>query len=255
MWCYMNLENFPFDDQVCGVRFASYAYVTSDFVLHWKKDSPIAKSKEVGRVMGFTMSKFLTSTCHSKTSTGEYTCLKAEFLFRRNLEYYVLHTFLPTALLVIVSWASFWIDRQQILARILLVLSTLFAMSSFSTDIDSSVPNVPYVKAMDVWVGTCFIFLLLALLEFAIVSSVGSSEYNADSKAEEGSDHVVQNANSSQDSEAQDRSSSKRAFLQAYKALRVPKDSGRIDSVARILFPAAFFTFVFIYVMVYWICM
>ncbi|KAG8281971.1 Glycine receptor subunit alpha-3 [Homalodisca vitripennis] len=159
--------------------------------------------------------------------------------------------FLPTTFLVVLSWTSFLMDRREVVARTILVLSTLFAMTSISTSIGSAVPYVSSVRAMDVWVGTCFTFLLLALLEFAVVTSVGSSEDKADSKAEERSRG---NANSSLNFEIQDKSSSKAAFSRVCEALRVPKDSGRIDSAARILFPAAFFTFVFIYIIMYYVC-
>lgn len=102
---------------------------------------------------------------------GEYSCLKVDFPFKRDTKYYIYHTFLPSTVLVVVSWASFWLDRRAVVARILIVLSTLFAMSSLAADIEASVPHVPYVKAMDQWIAVCFLFLLAAVVEFALVNS------------------------------------------------------------------------------------
>jgi anionic glutamate receptor len=41
---------------------------------------------------------------------GEYSCLQMQLTLKREFSYYLLTIYVPTCMLVIVSWFSFWID-------------------------------------------------------------------------------------------------------------------------------------------------
>jgi hypothetical protein len=43
--------------------------------------------------------------------------LEVVFKFKRRLGYYLFHTYLPTCLIVIMSWISFWIKPEAVPAR------------------------------------------------------------------------------------------------------------------------------------------
>ena len=43
---------------------------------------------------------------------GEYSCLLMELTLKREFSYYMLTIYVPTCMLVIVSWFSFWIDPK-----------------------------------------------------------------------------------------------------------------------------------------------
>ena len=49
---------------------------------------------------------------------GNFTCLEIVFTFRRRLGYYLFHTYVPTCLIVIMSWISFWIKPEAVPARV-----------------------------------------------------------------------------------------------------------------------------------------
>lgn len=77
---------------------------------------------------------------------------------------------MPTILIVVISWVSFWLDVEAIPARITLGVTTLLTISSKSSGIQSNLPPVSYVKAIDVWMGACTTFVFTALLEFTFVN-------------------------------------------------------------------------------------
>ena len=52
--------------------------------------------------------------CDVITSTGEYSCLQVDLLFAREVSYYIITIYLPTLMIVIVSWFSFWIDHKSV---------------------------------------------------------------------------------------------------------------------------------------------
>ncbi|CAN7981257.1 unnamed protein product, partial [Ixodes pacificus] len=101
---------------------------------------------------------------------GEYSCLKAEFFLQRSIGYHLVQSYLPTILIVVISWVSFWLDVEAIPARITLGVTTLLTISSKGAGIQGNLPPVSYVKAIDVWMGACTMFVFAALLEFTFVN-------------------------------------------------------------------------------------
>lgn len=112
-----------------------------------------------------------TLNCHSFVfHLGEYSCLKADFHLQRSLGYHMVQTYLPTTLIVVISWVSFWLDVDAIPARVTLGVTTLLTISSKGAGIQGNLPPVSYIKAMDVWIGSCTSFVFAALLEFTFVN-------------------------------------------------------------------------------------
>ncbi|CAK5074989.1 unnamed protein product [Meloidogyne enterolobii] len=156
--CPMSLEYYPLDRQTCLIDLASYAYTTDDIIYVWKRDNPVQQKL------------VLTDSCTSNTNTGTYSCLRTKLILRREFSYYLLQLYIPSCMLVIVSWVSFWLDKDSVPARVTLGVTTLLTMTTQSSGINSKLPPVSYTKAVDVWIGVCMAFIFGALLEFALVN-------------------------------------------------------------------------------------
>lgn len=72
----------------------------------------------------------LTIVCYS--FTGNFTCLAVVFNLRRRLGYHLFHTYIPSALIVVMSWISFWIKPEAIPARVTLGVTSLLTLGRFS---------------------------------------------------------------------------------------------------------------------------
>lgn len=173
--CPMNLKLYPLDRQVCSLRMASYGWTTDDLVFLWKEGDPVQVVKNL-HLPRFTLEKFLTDYCNSKTNTGEYSCLKVDLYFKREFSYYLIQIYIPCCMLVIVSWVSFWLDQGAVPARVSLGVTTLLTMATQTSGINASLPPVSYTKAIDVWTGVCLTFVFGALLEFALVNYASRSD-------------------------------------------------------------------------------
>ncbi|XP_058802226.1 glutamate-gated chloride channel isoform X7 [Phymastichus coffea] len=173
--CPMNLKLYPLDRQTCSLRMASYGWTTADLVFLWKEGDPVQVVKNL-HLPRFTLEKFLTDYCNSKTNTGEYSCLKVDLLFKREFSYYLIQIYIPCCMLVIVSWVSFWLDQSAVPARVSLGVTTLLTMATQTSGINASLPPVSYTKAIDVWTGVCLTFVFGALLEFALVNYASRSD-------------------------------------------------------------------------------
>ncbi|KAG8291890.1 Glycine receptor subunit alpha-3 [Homalodisca vitripennis] len=154
-------------------------WTTDDLVFLWKEGDPVQVVKNL-HLPRFTLEKFLTDYCNSKTNTGEYSCLKVDLLFKREFSYYLIQIYIPCCMLVIVSWVSFWLDQSAVPARVSLGVTTLLTMATQTSGINASLPPVSYTKAIDVWTGVCLTFVFGALLEFALVNYASRSDMHRD---------------------------------------------------------------------------
>uniref|UniRef100_A0A8D8X376 Glutamate-gated chloride channel n=1 Tax=Cacopsylla melanoneura TaxID=428564 RepID=A0A8D8X376_9HEMI len=177
--CPMNLKLYPLDRQSCSLKMASYGWTTDDLIFLWKEGDPVQVVKNL-HLPRFTLEKFYTDYCNSKTNTGAYSCLKVDLLFKREFSYYLIQIYIPCCMLVIVSWVSFWLDQSAVPARVSLGVTTLLTMATQTSGINASLPPVSYTKAIDVWTGVCLTFVFGALLEFALVNYASRSDTHRD---------------------------------------------------------------------------
>ena len=65
---------------------------------------------------------------------------------QRHLGYFVMHVYLPTVLVVVMSWLSFWIDAGATKARITIGVMSVLTMATQSSSVQNVLPRVSYVK-------------------------------------------------------------------------------------------------------------
>uniref|UniRef100_A0A183FJG7 Ig-like domain-containing protein n=1 Tax=Heligmosomoides polygyrus TaxID=6339 RepID=A0A183FJG7_HELPZ len=173
--CPMHLQFYPMDVQQCFIDLASYAYTTKDIEYIWKPHEPVQlKAGLSSSLPSFQLNNVSTTYCTSTTNTGSYSCLRTVLQLRRQFSYYLLQLYIPSCMLVIVSWVSFWIDRTAVPARVTLGVTTLLTMTTQSSGMNAKLPPVAYIKAIDVWIGACLTFIFGALLEFAWVTYIAN---------------------------------------------------------------------------------
>lgn len=56
----------------------------------------------------------------SGLSSGAYPRLSLSFKLKRNIGYFILQTYMPSILITILSWVSFWINYDASAARVAL---------------------------------------------------------------------------------------------------------------------------------------
>lgn len=167
--CMMDLSKFPLDSQVCTMEVASFSKTTEELRLEWKSVNPVLMGRGL-RMPQFEIVKIEASDCQESFQIGNYSCLVASFFLSRSVGFHLVQSYLPTILIVVISWVSFWMDVDSVPGRTTLGVTTLLAVSSQSSGIQSGLPQVSYVKAIDVWMGTCTAFVFCALLEFTFVN-------------------------------------------------------------------------------------
>ncbi|KAG8240471.1 hypothetical protein J437_LFUL018415 [Ladona fulva] len=166
--CMMDLHYYPLDSQNCTVEIESYGYTVMDVVMYWK-DTPVMGVEEA-ELPQFTIIGYETNDRKERLATGIYQRLSLSFKLQRNIGYFVFQTYLPSILIVMLSWVSFWINHEATSARVALGITTVLTMTTISTGVRSSLPRISYVKAIDIYLVMCFVFVFAALLEYAAVN-------------------------------------------------------------------------------------
>ncbi|KRZ11144.1 Glutamate-gated chloride channel [Trichinella zimbabwensis] len=175
--CPMSLEYYPLDRQTCLIDLAN-GYTTEDIKYEWKEDGPVQlKDGLKNSLPSFELQDVTTGFCTSKTNTGEYSCLRTILTLKREYSYYLITLYIPSFMLVVVSWVNFWIDKDAVPARVSLGVTTLLTMTTQASGVNAKLPPVSYTKAIDVWIGVCLAFIFGALLEFALVNYAGRVEF------------------------------------------------------------------------------
>lgn len=178
--CYMRLERYPMDVQICSMTMESYSYSAENVYFTWIQNQEPVVVDETIEMPQYTLKKYGTSVCRKDYGedakekqdvvAGNFTCIRADFHLSRNQGYFIIQVYIPSILIVLLSWVSFWLDVDSIPARISLGVLTVLTMTTQSSGARASLPRVSYVKAIDVWMAVCLIFVFAALLEFAYVN-------------------------------------------------------------------------------------
>jgi len=101
---------------------------------------------------------------------GAYPCLEIRFELARDIGYYLIQVYVPTVLIVMLSWVSFWINAESSPARVTIGLLTVLTTTTTSNGARASLPRVSYIKAIDVWLIVCLTFVFTSLIEYALVN-------------------------------------------------------------------------------------
>ncbi|XP_073457087.1 gamma-aminobutyric acid receptor subunit alpha-3-like [Aquarana catesbeiana] len=100
----------------------------------------------------------------------EYIVMTTHFHLKRKIGYFVIQTYLPCIMTVILSQVSFWLNRESVPARTVFGVTTVLTMTTLSISARNSLPKVAYATAMDWFMAVCYTFVFSALIEFATVN-------------------------------------------------------------------------------------
>ncbi|XP_076133700.1 gamma-aminobutyric acid receptor subunit beta-3 isoform X1 [Alosa pseudoharengus] len=170
--CMMDLRRYPLDEQNCTLEIESYGYTTDDIEFYWKGGETAVTGVQRIELPQFSIVDYKLVSRNVVFSTGAYPRLSLSFKLKRNIGYFILQTYMPSILITILSWVSFWINYDASAARVALGITTVLTMTTINTHLRETLPKIPYVKAIDMYLMGCFVFVFLALLEYAFVNYI-----------------------------------------------------------------------------------
>ncbi|XP_035733879.1 glycine receptor subunit alphaZ1-like isoform X4 [Vespa mandarinia] len=168
--CQMEFQLYPMDIQVCPIYVESFSYNSQKLRLRWD-DNGVTVNPEL-KLLQYNIGKpvvFEETTHYMMEKNGNFSRLVVLFRFERQIGHHLIQTFAPSTLVVMFSWFSFWLDLDAIPGRVALLVTSMLTLVTMFTGLKSDIPPVAYVKALDLWMAGCMMFVFAALGEFVIV--------------------------------------------------------------------------------------
>ncbi|KAL1414272.1 hypothetical protein MTO96_030508 [Rhipicephalus appendiculatus] len=172
--CLMTFHKYPMDIQHCHFKVSLLATPNSITELCWEgtvDDKGESRAIEfVDRIepLQFRIKRPKVHR-YSENFLGEnYTHLLANFTFERRLTASIVNTYIPSGLVVVLSWLSFWLDVHAVQGRITLGVTAILTLTTQVVQSRTALPPVDYVKAVDIWLFACLISVFTSLLEYAV---------------------------------------------------------------------------------------
>ena len=169
--CSYDFELFPMDTQVCEMIMEPYAYDKQFMDLRFE-DPGIYFNNFKARIAQFQLLRVLPGNCsYTYIYQGQplrQSCLRAVFFFQRAFNYYLLQMYVPSMLIVAISFLGFWVPVNMVPGRIALSITTLLTLATQSQVVQRQLPPVSYMKASDVWMFACILAVFATLVEFTL---------------------------------------------------------------------------------------
>jgi len=167
--CPMNLANFPMDDQMCTVEIESFGYTMADLKYAWNDGKTSVKMSPDVSLPQFIVLGHRQRLIEVSLSSGNYSRLLADVQFTRSMGYYMIQVYIPSSLIVVMSWVSFWLNRGAAPARVGLGVTTVLTMTTLINSVNAALPKISYMKSIDIYLFVCFFMVFGALIEYACV--------------------------------------------------------------------------------------
>ncbi|XP_021920170.1 gamma-aminobutyric acid receptor alpha-like [Zootermopsis nevadensis] len=233
--CPMNLEDFPMDTQRCPLKFGSCkvkqkSHFRVFVLLQWNKARQVAIAED----MKLSQFDLIATPSANQTDvlqsgrTGEYSMLLVSFHLQRHMGNFLIQVYGPCVLLVVLSWVSFWLNREATADRVSLGITTVLTMTFLGLEARTDLPKVPYPTALDFFVFLSFAFIFATIIQFAVVhyfTKYGSGEcyFSSDLSSDSSSDDENwtqgEDGRRAVDTDEQAKNSNEGAFLNTFSSL------------------------------------
>ncbi|KAM6980889.1 gamma-aminobutyric acid receptor subunit alpha-4 [Aplochiton taeniatus] len=182
--CPMKLVDFPMDGHACPLKFGSYAYPKTEMIYTWTKgpQHSVEVPPESSSLVQYDLIGHTVSSETVTSITGEYVVMTVHFHLKRKMGYFMIQTYIPCIMTVILSQVSFWINKESVPARTVFGITTVLTMTTLSISARHSLPKVSYATAMDWFIAVCFAFVFSALIEFAAVNYFTHAQMERDKR-------------------------------------------------------------------------
>ncbi|XP_063840385.1 uncharacterized protein LOC135089091 isoform X1 [Scylla paramamosain] len=155
--CYLELYSYPFDQQRCAVEVQLAPESGGEAAVRFSPRT------EVSYTGPETLAMYTVK--HVDRVDATENSLRVEFELHRRQGVIMLSTFLPSGLLLLVSWATLFVQVTALNVRAIMSLTTLLVLYTLFANMSRSLPATASIKLIDVW----FFFIIFLLFTNIVV--------------------------------------------------------------------------------------
>jgi gamma-aminobutyric acid receptor subunit beta len=173
----LRLQSFPFDRQTFRVQLVAVRYQSDEVMFVpdqvWIRDG----LKGAGGISpsvtlpDWTIEKWeVKPLVYTLAPRHQYSSYAFEFTAARNVSHYILKVMFPLVLIVIMSWAVFWMDPIHSNAQINIAITSMLTLIAYRFATDNQLPRLPYMTRLDAFILMGTILIFFSLIEVIITT-------------------------------------------------------------------------------------
>lgn len=163
--CSFELYSYPFDTQTCSIDLT----FPPDYEGYVQFSVDEGDIKYTGKK---TLSLFVVKNLRFSPKSGR-NILIADFNMSRRQGVILLTTFLPSVLLLSISWATLFVKMEALNVRAIMSLTTLLVLYTLFANLSNSLPKTAEIKLIDIWFFFIIFLLFCNIIVHIIADRVG----------------------------------------------------------------------------------
>jgi hypothetical protein len=167
-------RQFPFDQQKLRIIIGSFVWPSPQVEFHLDEDTQEEEYPRVRPAAEWEVTGRITSYDYDEVYTGEnapFRELAVVFTLKRAPGFYIWRICVPLLILVMIAISVLWMPADDSEARMILSVTTLVAVTTFSIVVNAALPRLPYLTCLDAWMLVSFILTALGAVENVYVAS------------------------------------------------------------------------------------
>ena len=182
----LNLQRFPFDQAnflihfvVVGQTPAQIEFVSHETFVEQGLPQAVGIAKKIS-VQDWQISNLSAgATAYEIVPGTQAAGYAVTFKAERRVQHYVAKVIVPLLLIVIMSWAAFWLEPEMGASQVSIAVTSMLTLIAYRSAIGAETPRLPYLTDLDAFILVSSVLVLLTLIEVIVTSSLVSRKQNA----------------------------------------------------------------------------
>src|SRR4029077_964503 len=181
----LRLKSFPFDRQAFHIELVAVRYRPNEVTFVPDQDwihSGLARAGGVApsiTLPDWTLEKWETKPSTYPLAPGlVYSSYVFEFTASRNVQHYIWKVILPLVLIVIMSWAVFWITPGDAGPQISIAVTSMLTLIAYRFAIDNQLPRLPYTTNLDAFILMSTVLVFFSFIEVLVTTILENQKRN-----------------------------------------------------------------------------
>jgi len=167
-------KRFPFDEQKLPITLESFRWDKNHVEFQVRGDQAFQdRQREKLKSPEWKILTVQTAVAdkdyEDDSGTTRFSEASIKVTIKREAGFYLWRICLPLFVLVVIAMSIVWIPRTHPEARMIISVTTLVAVTTFSIVVNTDLPHLPYLTLMDVWMLVSFILSACGAIENVVV--------------------------------------------------------------------------------------
>ncbi|XP_057310828.1 gamma-aminobutyric acid receptor subunit rho-3-like [Hydractinia symbiolongicarpus] len=180
-YCNMDLRLYPMDTQTCELILENFAFSTNEVNISWHQ-VPLARSADL-TLDGYELMEITTNTNKQDWLIGNKTTvfkqLQAHFTVKRTFMYHVYRTYIPSVLLLIFAFGTFWVPDTAVPARMGMIVTSFLANVFILQAVSEETVKVSYTTPMQMFLVVNITLIVFSMVEYLVILHGQNSQASA----------------------------------------------------------------------------